>query len=127
MVEQFVNDFYHAKPEDLSDIVTSSFTFRSPLSQKLDFGQDLDFIQYRNYSKRYFNNLKAKQQVISSEDDVIFKVKFILEMLSFNSDFLKEISGIVTLTIKDDLVDCVEVTYNDALPNSSDLEKIKSA
>ena len=126
MVEQFVNDFYHAKPEDLSEIVTPSFTFRSPLSQKLDFGQDLDFHQYRNYSKRYFNNLKAKQQVISSEDDITFKVKFILEMLSFDSDFLKEISGIVTVIIKDELVDYVEVTYSDDLPNSTDLEKIKS-
>lgn len=126
MVEQFVNDFYHAKPEDLSDIVTTSFTFCSPLSQKLDFGQDLDFPQYRDYSKRYFNNLKAKQQIISSEDDVTFKVKFILEMLSADNDFLKEISGVVTLIIKDDLVDHVEVTYNDDLPNSAELEKIKS-
>lgn len=125
MVEQFVNDFYHAKLADLSDIVTTSFTFRSPLSQKLDFGQDLNFHQYRNYSKRYFNNLKAKQQVISSDDDIVFKVKFILEMLSADNDFLKEISGIVTLIIKDDLVDDVEITYVDDLPNSAELEKIK--
>ena len=127
MVEQFVNDFYHAKPEDLSDIVTASFTFCSPLSQKLDFGQNLNFQQYSEYSKRFFNNLKAKQQIITSEDDVIFNVEFILEMLSADSDFLKEVSGVVTLTIKHDLVDHVEVTYNEDLPSAAELEKIKSS
>lgn len=126
MVEHFVSDFYHAKPKDLSDIVTSSFTFRSPLSEQLSQGYELNFAQYMDYSNRYFNVLKAKQQKITSEDDITFKVNFILEILSFDNSFLKEVSGITTVTIKDNLVDKVEVAYQTETGSLSQLKNIIS-
>lgn len=126
MVEHFVSDFYHAKPKDLSDIVTSSFTFRSPLSEQLSQGYELNFAQYMDYSSRYFNVLKAKQQKITSEDDITFKVNFILEILSFDNSFLKEVSGITTVTIKDNLVDKVEVAYQTETGSLSQLKNIIS-
>lgn len=111
LVKQFVSNFYHASPTDLAGIVSSTFKFRSPLSHQLEFGDELDYDQYLLYSKIYFNNLRAKHQILTSEDDLVFNLTFILEILSDENGFLNELKGSAIIKLKDCLVDDVELFY----------------
>lgn len=125
MVEQFASDFYHSKPSDLRGIVGDDFTFSSNLSQHLGFANELNFKQYLEYSNCYFNFLRAKQQFISTNDGLVFTLKFVLEILSSDDGNFTEITGVATITVDDSLIESVQTTYFADLSTYPELKKIR--
>lgn len=125
MVKQFASDFYHSKPSDLRVVVSSDFTFSSNLSEYLGFGYKLDIERYIEYSQHYYNFLKARDQFITSDDGIIFTVRFILEVLTPKKSSLIELKGLAIITTADQLIVDVQTSYFDDLSQYKRLRKMK--
>lgn len=106
MVEYFINEFLCCKSVNLDGLVTPAFRF--VLAGKIP----LNFKQYVLMAETIRNIVKLNITDISTNNDQIFKLKYKLDVMIFKGGFGKEITGMITVILKDSLVERIEVTSN---------------
>lgn len=111
MVEYLASEFYQASWEGISHIVSPGFTFKCPLQNCLGYD---DFIKY---IKSVFAHLHISEIFITSQDDIHFEVKTILEFLDYEQGIRQETPGSANITILDGKVDSIEIMYDEEFFN----------
>lgn len=104
MVEYFIGEFYSGKLANLDVLVTEDFTFKMLKSPTLNFSK------FVIMAKAISNLVKLNVYDMQSNDDQIFKMKYLLDVMIPTGGFGTEIFGTIIVTVKDNLVRNITVT-----------------
>lgn len=104
MVEYFIGEFYRTNSVNLSHIVTPTFKFDMVGTLPLSFPL------FVKLTEAIRNVVKLNVYDLHSDDDVVFRMKYLLEVLKPFGGFGIEITGTITVTLIGDLVDRIDVT-----------------
>ena len=117
----FLSDFYRDKRNELSEIISTDFSYSSPF-----FGE-VSFDEYVNWMGRLSNQRSiAKISIPSSSDDEIFTHEFLLKVLDFTDGFDEEMTGQTKIIIKNGLIEHVGNIYEDEMLNPEKFARIKA-
>lgn len=120
MVEFFVSSQYTNKIEFRSNLVSHDFRYISPLAGTLNFKDCYNFLLS---IAPYFHPHTDK---IVSIDDVNFKAYMIFEVIISENKFATKLPTILNITVKDNLIDEIRVTYDITTKDLKTLETIVS-
>lgn len=104
LVDYFISEFYSGKLANLELLVTEDFRFKMVGFPKLNFKR---FVKMASATS---NLVKLNIQEIISVDDLTFEMDYLLDVMIFKGGFDKEISGNITVVVKDGLLEKIMVT-----------------
>lgn len=121
VISLFLSDFYRNKREELLEIISPNFAYHTP------FCGELNFTEFLDYMSRIASQAQAvKLTEPSSKDDVLFHHTFNLKILDFGEDFDEDIIGQTSITMKNGLIEYIEIGYEDEFLNTEKFLKIKA-
>lgn len=104
MVEYFISEFYGAKSVLLDVMVTDDFRFEMKGSPTLGFKK------YVLMTMAIRNLVNLNIYDIYSDDDLVFEMKYLLDVMMIKGGFDSEINGTITVTVRDNLISKISVT-----------------
>lgn len=120
MVKLFHSEFYHTKRVELTEIISPTFSYHSPLCGHLNFTEYVEFLSHIGVHS------SAVKTLTTTKDDRVFDFQFAMKVLDFVDGFDEEMIGNGRIIVEDNLIEKYHVTYSEDFLKSDTFAKIKA-